>query len=51
MGYSALVFPVIDPKMIVVIGLLVLATGILASIYPARKALKYKPAEAIRIDM
>lgn len=51
MGYSALVFPVIDPKMIGVIGLLVLITGILASIYPARKALKYKPAEAIRIDM
>lgn len=51
MGYSALVFPVIEAKMIVVIGLLVLATGILASIYPARKALKYKPAEAIRIDM
>ena len=51
MGYSALVFPVIEPKMIVIIGLLVLATGILASIYPARKALKYKPAEAIRIDM
>jgi ABC-type lipoprotein release transport system permease subunit len=51
MGYSSLVFPVIEPKMIVIIGLLVLATGIIASIYPARKALKYKPAEAIRIDM
>ena len=51
MGYSALVFPMIDPKMIGVIGLLVLITGIVASIYPARKALKYKPAEAIRIDM
>jgi ABC-type lipoprotein release transport system permease subunit len=51
MGYSSLVFPVIVPTMIVVIGLLVLFTGIVASIYPARKALKYKPAEAIRIDM
>ncbi|MDP3642170.1 MAG: ABC transporter permease [Bacteroidota bacterium] len=51
MGYSSLVFPVVQFKMIVVIGLLVLVAGILASIYPARKALKYKPAEAIRIDM
>lgn len=51
MGYSSLVFPVIEPRMIAVIAFLVLLTGIIASIYPARKALKYKPAEAIRIDM
>lgn len=51
MGYSSLVFPVIEPKMIGVIAFLVLLTGIIASIYPARKALKYRPAEAIRIDM
>lgn len=51
MGYSSLVFPVIEPRMILTIGLLVLMTGIIASIYPARKALKYRPAEAIRIDM
>ncbi|MBC8005646.1 MAG: ABC transporter permease [Verrucomicrobia bacterium] len=51
MGYSSLVFPVIEPRMIAVIGILVLITGIVASIYPARKALKYRPAEAIRIDM
>lgn len=51
MGYSSLVFPVIELRMIVTIGVLVFITGIVASIYPARKALKYKPAEAIRIDM
>lgn len=51
MGYSALVFPVIEVRMIAVIIFLVLMTGIVASIYPARKALRYKPAEAIRIDM
>jgi ABC-type lipoprotein release transport system permease subunit len=51
LGYSSLVFPVIEPRMITVIGFLVLITGIVASIYPARKALKYRPAEAIRIDM
>ncbi|HEX7583668.1 MAG TPA: FtsX-like permease family protein [Prolixibacteraceae bacterium] len=51
MGYSSLVFPVIEFGMVGVIVLLVLATGLVASVYPARKALKYKPAEAIRIDM
>lgn len=51
MGYSSLVFPVVEFEMVLVIVLLVLATGLVASVYPARKALKYKPAEAIRIDM
>lgn len=51
MGYSSLVFPVVEFEMVGVIVLLVLITGLIASIYPARKALKYKPAEAIRIDM
>jgi len=51
MGYSSLVFPVVEFEMVFVIVLLVLVTGLVASVYPARKALKYKPAEAIRIDM
>jgi len=51
MGYSSLVFPVVELEMVCVIVLLVLMTGLIASVYPARKALKYKPAEAIRIDM
>lgn len=51
MGYSAHVFPVIEFEMVSVIVILVLVTGLIASIYPARKALKYKPAEAIRIDI
>jgi ABC-type transport system, involved in lipoprotein release, permease component len=51
MGYSSHVYPTIEMNMVVVIVILVLITGLIASIYPARKALKYKPAEAIRIDM
>jgi ABC-type lipoprotein release transport system permease subunit len=51
MGYSSLVFPVVEFEMVLVIVILVLITGLVASVYPARKALKYKPAEAIRIDM
>lgn len=51
MGYSSLVFPVVEFGMVFVIVILVLVTGLIASIYPSRKALKYKPAEALRIDM
>ncbi|HWR99948.1 MAG TPA: FtsX-like permease family protein [Prolixibacteraceae bacterium] len=51
MGYSALVFPEVETSMIVIIVIMVLITGVVAAIYPARKALGYKPAEAVRIDM
>ncbi len=51
MGYASIIFPVLEPGMVIVISILVILTGIIASIYPARKALKYNPADAIRIDM
>jgi len=50
-GYASKIFPVLETEMVVVISLLVVITGIAASVYPARKAIKYNPAEAIRIDM
>ena len=49
-GYDTLVFPYIDVAMVINIGLLVILTGILSAIYPARKALRYNPAEAIRTE-
>jgi ABC-type lipoprotein release transport system permease subunit len=49
-GYSPIVYPVVEIEMVIVIILLVLLTGIFASVYPARKALKYNPAEAIRTE-
>lgn len=49
-GYSPIVYPVVEVEMVVVIILLVMLTGIFASVYPARKALKYNPAEAIRTE-
>jgi ABC-type lipoprotein release transport system permease subunit len=50
-GFSAMVYPTIGWDSFLEIIFLVILTGVLASIYPARKALKLNPAEALRIDM
>nr|WP_321450720.1 FtsX-like permease family protein [uncultured Carboxylicivirga sp.] len=51
MGYDSVVYPVLKIKNVVDVVIMVFITGMLAAIYPALKALKLKPAEAIRIDM
>jgi len=48
-GYSALIYPVISPGMLINTTLLVILTGLLASLYPALKAMKLNPAEATRM--
>ena len=50
-GFDAHIFPQIGWESFIQVTLLVIVTGILASIYPARKALKLNPSEALRIDM
>ena len=50
-GYSAFVYPELANIYYVQIGLLVFLTAMLASILPARKALKFNPAEAVRHDV
>ena len=50
LGYDTLVYTSIDPGHYIVIAIMVIMTGIIAAIYPAYKALKYDPAEALRIE-
>lgn len=47
-GYGAMTYPALEAYRYLQITLLVIITGILASVYPAYKALKLHPAEAIR---
>lgn len=49
-GYSALIYPEISMKYLIGTTILVIITGIVAAIYPARKAIKLNPAEAVRTD-
>lgn len=49
-GYSAIVYPKLDYSFFFSVTLLVIATGILSSIYPAIKALKLNPVEATRTE-
>ncbi|MGB5321115.1 MAG: FtsX-like permease family protein [Lutimonas sp.] len=47
-GYAAITYPMLEGYRYIQITILVIVTAILASVYPAWKALKLHPAEAIR---
>lgn len=50
LGYSAFVYPELDNEYYLLIVILVIVTALFASVLPARKALKFNPAEAVRHD-
>jgi ABC-type lipoprotein release transport system permease subunit len=49
-GFNAIMYPTLTFKFYVFVTILVVLTGIAASAYPAWKALKLKPVEALRTD-
>jgi len=48
MGYSTVMYPILELSDYFQVSMLVLFTGIIASIFPTIRALKMKPVEAIR---
>jgi putative ABC transport system permease protein len=49
-GYSSVVYPVISAGFFIIVTIMIILTGVASSIYPAMKALKFNPSEAIRAD-
>jgi len=50
MGYASHIYPSINAGFFITVTILIIVTGILSSIYPALKALKLDPAEALRTE-
>jgi ABC-type lipoprotein release transport system permease subunit len=49
-GFAATVYPVIGPDFFLFVTIMVIVTAIISSVWPARKALKLNPIEALRTE-
>ena len=49
-GFAATVYPIVTPGFIALTAVMVIVTAILSSLWPARKALKLVPVEALRTE-
>ncbi|WP_340114011.1 ABC transporter permease [Maribellus mangrovi] len=49
-GYATQIYTSLQNEMLVTITILVIVTGMISAVYPARKALKLNPAEATRTE-
>jgi putative ABC transport system permease protein len=49
-GYSSFIYPVVNLRLIVFTGMMVILMGVISAIYPAIKAVKLNPAEATRAE-
>ncbi len=49
-GFDPIIYPVLEPYVFVVITILVILTAVFTSIFPALKALRLKPAEAVQAE-
>jgi len=50
LGYDAFVYLHLEPMLLVNVAVMVIVTGVIAALYPAYKALKNDPADALRME-
>ena len=50
LGYDAFVYTKLNPTLIINVAILVIITGVIAALYPAYKALRNDPADALRME-
>jgi ABC-type antimicrobial peptide transport system permease subunit len=49
-GFPSMIFPEVKPEYYIILTLLVIFTAVASSIYPALKALRLDPADALRTE-